>query len=236
MADGAFSYVQRNLATVLSELRAVADRVGKPPPLLVAVTKSASDGEVLALAAAGVPAMAENRVSNFRARAALLAAAGYPVPLHLIGSLQKNKVKYIAAEAALIQSLDSFSLAEEIERQGARVGRRIPVLAEVNIGNEESKGGVMRDDFGAFVREIARRAYPHIALRGVMTMAPAMEEEEGYRPYFRATRELFVALRDEGCFTGVPLLSMGMSGSYRVAAEEGADLVRVGRRLFLKEE
>lgn len=233
---GDFSYIRHNLDTVLTELSAHAQKAGRTAPRLVAVTKSASDDEVLALAACGVSHVAENRVQNFSARRALLQAHGFSPVLHLIGSLQKNKVKYLCDSVSLIQSVDSLPLAAEIERQAARLGRTVDVLCEVNSGREAAKGGVLPEQTLAFCRALAGGDYPHLALRGLMTMAPAMEDEEGYRPYFRATRALFDACVEDGLFGNAPILSMGMSDSYRVAAEEGATMVRVGRGLFKKEK
>lgn len=233
MAD--YSYIRQNLSAVLAELSAHAARGGHPAPALVAVTKSASDEEVLALAACGVAAMAENRVQNFNARYALLHMHGYTPAMHLIGSLQTNKVKFVAEGAALIQSVDSLRLAAEIERQATRVGRRIEMLCEVNSGREEVKGGLLPEQVLPFCRMLVKGDYPHLVLRGLMTMAPAMKEEEGYRPYFRKTHELYESGMAEGLFEGKPILSMGMSDSYRVAAEEGATMVRVGRGLFQKQ-
>lgn len=230
------SYIRRNLARVCSELAACAARAGYPVPTLVAVTKSASDEEVLALAACGVSDMAENRVQCFSARQALLASHGFSPRLHLIGSLQTNKVKHLMADVALIQSVDSLRLAAEIERQAARAGRQVDILVEVNSGREEAKGGLLPEEVLPFCRTLGAGDYPHLCLRGLMTMAPALPEEEAYRPYFKKTRELLLAAKAEGLLHGEPILSMGMSDSYRVAAEEGATMVRVGRHLFTKDE
>ena len=228
-----FSYVRRNLEAVLAELDAIAARTGIPAPTLIPVTKSASDGEVLALAACGITAIAENRVPNYRARRDLLTANKMQLDLHLIGSLQTNKVKYIAEDVALIQSLDSLRLAEEIAKRGEQVGRRIPVLIEINIGREENKGGILPEELDAFYESVAPLS---LSVVGLMTMAPALATEEEYRPYFRAVKEMFDAMRKAGKFdTDSPILSMGMSDSYRVAAEEGATAVRIGRRLFMKD-
>lgn len=229
------AYIRSSLDHVLSELAAAAARAGRPVPRLVAVTKSASDDEVLALAACGVTDMAENRAQNYRARRELLHAHGFAPRMHLIGSLQTNKVKYVAEDVALIQSVDSLRLAAEIERQGEKHGRRLDVLVEVNSGRETAKGGVMPEEAADLCRTLAGNEFPHLALRGLMTMAPAVLTEEEYRPYFRETRRLFEALAAEGLFGEEPILSMGMSDSYRVAAEEGATMVRVGRHLFSKD-
>lgn len=231
-----YSYIEKNLARIKAELAEIAARVGRPVPTLVAVTKSASDEEVLALAALHDGPIAENRVPNFRARRELLLSAGLDRRVHLIGSLQTNKVKYIAADAAVIESLDSLKLAAEIERQGAKLLRRIPVLIEVNSGREEAKGGLMPDEVLPFHAALTGGDYPHVAVVGLMTMGPACERQEDYRPYFRQTRALFDEIRRKGGFVGDGYLSMGMSDSYRVAVEEGADGVRIGRALFRREE
>ena len=231
-----FSYIRNNLEAVQTALAAAAARAGRPVPQLIAVTKSATDDEVLALAACGVTAMAENRVQCFAARRALLQAHGYTPALHLIGSLQTNKVKALVGCVTMIQSVDSLRLAAEIEKQAARADCRIEVLCEVNSGCEPAKGGVLPDDTLAFCRALRGGEYPHLVLRGLMTMAPAAADEEAYRPYFRLTRALLAQCVLAGLIEGEPVLSMGMSDSYRVAAEEGATMVRVGRSLFRKDQ
>lgn len=227
-----YAHIARNLARIEGEIATAAARAGRTPPKIVAVTKSAPDDEVLALAAVHHGAFAENRVPNFRARRELLQAAGYETPIHLIGSLQTNKVKYIAADAALIESLDSLRLAAEIERQGKKIGRCIPVLIEVNSGREAAKGGLMPEEVLSFHAALTGGEYPHIAVAGLMTMGPNCERQEDYRPYFREVRTLFERIRDAGGFIGDGILSMGMSDSYLVATEEGASEVRIGRALF----
>lgn len=228
-----YAYIQKNLAAVQADMARAAADAGRAVPTLVAVTKSASDDEVLALCRCGITDVAENRVPLFRARAELLSAHGFAPRLHLIGSLQTNKVKYIAAGAALIQSLDSLRLAAEIERQGARIGRRIPVLCEINSGREAAKGGILPEECADFLASLSD--FAHIAPMGLMTMGPACETEEEMRPYFRLTRLLCEAGAREGRFAcPSPILSMGMSHSYHAAIAEGATMVRVGRRLFEK--
>ena len=229
-----FAYIRRNLEAVRGELQAAAARAGRPVPTLVAVTKSAGDDEVLALAALGGVEMAENRVPCFRARRDLLAANGYDVPLHLIGSLQTNKVKYIVRDAATVQSLDSLRLAAEMEKQAEKAGCMLRVLIEVNSGMEENKGGFAPEDVLPIHAALTGGAYPHLAVAGLMTMGPVLEREEDYRPYFRLTRALFDEIAARDGFFGEGVLSMGMSDSFRVATEEGATMVRVGRRLFIR--
>ena len=228
-----FGYIKENLARVKEELLSAARKSGTAPATLVAVTKSATDEEFLALMRLGIADFGENRVQNYRRRMELLAAEGLTPRAHLIGSLQKNKVKYIADSVSLIQSLDSLSLAEEIEKQAAKKDRRIPVLIEINSGREENKGGILPEDALAFARELSR--FPHLSPTGLMTMGPDYDEPEQYRGVFRETRGLLLTLQADGLFdTKTPTLSMGMSDSYAVAAAEGATMVRVGRTLFHK--
>ncbi len=230
-----FAYIENNLSRVRERLKAAAERGGHPVPTLIAVTKSASDEEVLALAALGVDAMAENRVQRFLSRYELLRGAGFSLPLHLIGSLQTNKVKYLPGKAALLQSLDSERLAAEIQRQGEKHGEVIPVLLEINSAEEDAKGGVLPKDALSMAEAVSR--YPNLSLLGLMTMGRDSEDAEDYRPYFRLTKALSQQIAAKGYFkTDAPLLSMGMSHSYEVAAEEGATMVRVGRTLFSQED
>ncbi len=219
----------RNLYSVRSKIEDAAHRAGVPLPRLLAVTKSCDDDTFRALLSLGVDAVGENRARQCQARAEIIAEENAPCEMHLIGSLQTNKVKYVLARTALIHSVDSLSLADEIERLAIKAGRRIAVLAEVNSGREPNKGGVMPETLDEFVHAIKER--PHLSLCGLMTMAPLSDEKEAYRPYFRETRRAFDRL--QALFEGdKPILSMGMSNSFETAIEEGATLVRVGSALF----
>ncbi len=227
----ACAYVKKATEEVLERVRAACARAGRPAPRLVAVTKSATDEEVLALMETGlVSEVAENRVQCMTQRRGLLSGAGYTPVYHLIGSLQTNKVKYVVGEVSLIQSLDSERLAAEIEKQAAKRGIAQACLVEVNSGREEAKGGVMPEETEAFLNALS--AYPHICVAGLMTMSPVTDSPEGARPYFRETKELFDRLRSAGVLPEDAILSMGMSDSFEVAIEEGADMIRVGRALF----
>ncbi len=198
---------------------------------LAAVTKSGSDEELLALARAGVTDIGENRPLELRRRGDMLREAGYAPRLHQIGNLQRNKVKAIIDKVDLIHSLDSLTLAAEIEKQAKIAGRQVRVLIEINSGREPQKGGVLPEDAEAFL--LSLKEFTHIEAAGLMTMGPVCESGEELRPCFRETKCLFDRLNEcYGFRDGV--LSMGMSDSYRVAIEEGATLVRVGRRLFSK--
>lgn len=222
-------YVKNNYLSLKEEIERLGREAGHEVTL-VAVTKSGSDEELTALAKAGVTDIGENRPGELRRRGDLLAAMGYRPRLHEIGNLQRNKVRLIVESVDLIHSLDSIALAVEIDKQAERVGRRIPVLIEINSGREEQKGGVSPEDAEEFYLKV--KELSHIEIVGLMTMGPVCEDAEEMRPYFRETKELFDRLNRSHGFPRGGILSMGMSDSYKVAIQEGATLVRVGRKLF----
>ena len=223
-----FEYIKRNLDSLTDEIKTLEKKYGREITL-VAVTKSGSDDELLALMECGATDIGENRPQELRRRGDLLHSAGHSPKLHEIGNLQRNKVKMIIEDVTLIHSLDSLPLAEEIDKQARKVGRVVDVLVEINSAEEEQKGGIMPYCAEEFITELAR--YENIRVRGLMTMGPVVGDPEKLRPYFRLTRELYDRLNRKFDFNG-GILSMGMSDSYAVAIEEGATLVRVGRKLF----
>lgn len=226
-----YGYVKANYLSLMEEVSLYESRYGRNITA-VAVTKSGTDEELMALLEAGAADIGENRPSELKRRGELLRGAGFCPRLHEIGQLQRNKVKLVADIASLIHSVDSLPLAVEINRRAEAIGRRIPVLIEVNSGREESKGGVMPE--GAEELFLAMSELKSLELRGVMTMGPVTADPEGLRPYFRLAREIFETLGERYGYAGEPVLSMGMSDSYRVAIEEGSTLIRVGRNLFKK--
>ena len=226
-----FGYIDKNLKELTEEIRALAEKQGREVTL-VSVTKSGTDEELCALAAAGAVDIGENRPGELRRRGDLLREKGFAPVLHEIGNLQRNKVKLIIESVALIHSLDNLALAKEIDKQAAKVGRVVPVLIEINSAKEEQKDGVLPEEAENFLAEVKK--LPNLSVRGLMTMGPVVEDPEMIRPYFKLTRQLFDRLNQTCGFDGEGILSMGMSDSYRVAIEEGSTLVRVGRRLFNK--
>ncbi|MBO5906712.1 MAG: YggS family pyridoxal phosphate-dependent enzyme [Clostridia bacterium] len=226
-----YTYIKENLESVLSEISDYERKYGRKITL-VSVTKSGTDDELSALVRYGAENIGENRPGELRRRAELLLAEGLSPSLHEIGNLQRNKVKYIIDRVSLIHSLDSISLAEEIERQAKKIDRTVPVLIEINSGREENKGGVMPECAEEFY--LALKSFPHLLVSGLMTMGPVCEKPEDSRKYFRLTREIFEDIGKRHGWYGDGILSMGMSDSYRVAIEEGSTLVRIGRRLFVK--
>ena len=239
MTDTAFlptdyGYIDRNLEQVRRRIAEVCRAVGRDPAeiTLLAAIKSADVGEINHLRHLGVTHLGENRVQQLRERYDRLDRGG--TTLHFIGSLQTNKVKYIIDKVDMVESLDSLSLAVELERQAERHDRVIDVLVEINSGREPNKGGVLPEAAVAFVREL--RNLEHLRLRGFMTMA-ARGDETSYRRMFGETRRLAQELWAGVGSTDTPMvLSMGMSESYLYAAAEGATQVRVGRALFARED
>lgn len=223
-----FDYIKRNVESLIEEIKTLEKKHGREITL-VAVTKSGSDEELVALMDCGIADIGENRPQELRRRGDLLHSSGYSPNLHEIGNLQRNKVKMIIEDVSLIHSLDSLPLAEEIDKQAKRVGRVVDVLIEINSACEMQKGGIMPDDAEEFIT--ALKKYENIRVRGLMTMGPVVDDPEQLRPYFRLTRQLYDRLNRGFDFNG-GILSMGMSDSYAVAIEEGATLVRVGRKLF----
>jgi len=195
---------------------------------LVAVTKTKPADAVIEAARAGQKIFGENYVQELTAKAALVKE---PVEWHFIGALQSNKVKYIAGLVTLIHSVDRLSLAMEIEKQWGKLGKVCDILVEVNVSGEKTKAGTSRAEAMQLVEGIAEM--PHLRIKGLMTMPPFFDEPELARPYFRELREL-AAMIDACKITNVEMreLSMGMSGDFEAAIEEGATLVRVGSAIF----
>ena len=230
-----YTYIDRNLSRVRADLKAACEAGGYDPEgvILMAAIKSADVEEINYLhTALGVTHVGENRVQQLLERYDKLEREG--LSIHFIGSLQTNKVKYIIDKVDMIQSLDSERLAREIEKQAAKVGRVMDVLIEINSGSEISKGGVEPADTEAFARLVAGGDYPHIRLRGFMTMAPKSTEAE-YRAIFGRTRRLCEGIWERLGRAEPMVMSMGMSESYIPAAAEGSTMVRVGRGLFVKD-
>jgi len=195
---------------------------------LVAATKSRTVDEVRAAIRAGVTRVGHNYVQE---AARMIPLIEEPVRWHMIGHLQRNKAKTAVQLFDMIETLDSWQLAQEIDKRCAALGKVMPVLVEINSGQEASKTGVLPEDVDELVWRLSE--LPHIRVQGLMTMGPRFGDPEDARPYFQATKEAF----DRLAAASIPkvemrYLSMGMSNSYRVAIEEGANIVRIGTLLF----
>ena len=150
---------------------------------------------------------------------------------HLIGHLQTNKVKYVVGKVSLIHSLESIRLAEALEKEAVKRGVIVDVLVEVNIAGEDTKFGVLPENVEDFIREVAK--FEHIRVKGLMTVAPIAEESEENRKYFKNLNKIMVDLNSKNIHNvSMNVLSMGMTGDYETAIEEGATLVRVGTGIF----
>lgn len=229
------TYIDRNLTRIKADLKTACEAGGYDPNgvTLMAAIKSADVEEINYLhTVLGVTHVGENRVQQLLERYDKLDREG--LSIHFIGTLQTNKVKYIIDKVDMIQSLDSEKLAREIEKQASKVGRVMDVLIEINSGSEISKSGITPEDTEAFARRVVGGDYPHIRLRGFMTMAPKSTEEE-YRKIFGRTRKLCEGIWERLGYTEPMVMSMGMSESYIPAAAEGSTMVRVGRGLFVKD-
>lgn len=224
--------IAQNLAVVRRRIEESACRVGRDPGevRLIAVTKGVEPARIQEVLGAGIASLGENRVQEIMAKHVLV---GPGAEWHFIGRLQTNKVRRLLAEVpvSLIHSLDRPGLAEALDQEARRIGRVQPVLVQVNVSGEATKGGVAPDDLIPFLRWVA--GLPGIAVRGLMTMAPACRDPEDARLYFRRLREQAVAAGSAGIDgIGMEHLSMGMSDDYPIAVEEGATIVRVGRAIF----
>ena len=229
----AFSYVDENLSAIRARIEEAARRSGGREVTLVAAVKYTDTDHINYLHSLGVNDIGENRVQQLLEHWDALNRENLRV--HFIGTLQKNKVKYIIDKVSMVHSLDSLSLAQEIEKQAAKHGLVMDVLVEINSGMEENKSGISPDEAAAFCEAIGQ--FSHLNLRGFMTMAPKCEKNEEYRKYFRKTSQLCLDIWQKNLHNiGRPILSMGMSDSFEVAIEEGADIVRVGRALFAPHE
>jgi pyridoxal phosphate enzyme (YggS family) len=222
------NFIAQNLNEVRAAIAAAAHGAGRDPAAvrLVAVSKTVDLERIRAAIEAGQDLFGENYLQEAKAK---IDAVGRQVSWHLVGHLQTKKAKGAVELFDLIHSVDRGKLARALDAAAARLGKVQDILIQVNQGGEETKSGVAPEAAPELLREVAR--LPHLRVVGLMTMPPWFSDPEAVRPYFRALRELRDRLRD---LSGLPLpeLSMGMSGDYAVAVEEGATLVRVGTAIF----
>ena len=212
--------IEANVKAILEKL---------PPGVeLVAAAKTRTPEEILKAAEAGIRIVGENYVQEALAAFKVL---GRRVRWHFIGHLQRNKVKKAVEIFDMIETVDSVSLAQEIDKRCAAKEKAMSVLVEINSGREPQKFGILPEDTENFIREISK--LEHIHVHGLMTMGPFAGDPEEARPYFVETRKVFDRIRRMG-IPGVEMryLSMGMTNSYPVAIQEGANLVRIGTKIF----
>lgn len=224
----------RRLEEVRRECAAAAERSGRSPDdvKIVAVSKTVEGGRVVEAARHGQRIFGESRVQELLAKQDEVGPEMTPgVEWHFIGHLQRNKVRHLLGRATLIHSLDRWSLAQEIQRRAGARGLVVPVLVQVNVAGERTKKGLAANEVIGFLKNVA--GFSALRVEGLMTMAPYSVNPEDARPVFREMR----LLRNQARLKlgmDLPYLSMGMSGDYQVAIEEGANLVRLGTVIFGK--
>ena len=238
------SGIADRLRFVRGRIEAACERSGRRPEevTLIAVSKTRPFSDVMDALEAGVVHFGENYVQELTQKMEQAEDRGKAEAIrwHMIGHLQKNKVKYLIGRTALIHSVDSVSLAEQIEKEAAKRDQAVRILLEVNVAREESKWGFDLTSVVQAARGIS--ALPHVRVLGLMTSAPYTEDPETNRLFFRQLNVCARELAGEGLLSSsdpdfhIPVLSMGMSGDYEVAVEEGATLVRVGTLIFGKRE
>ena len=212
--------IRENVQKLLSELPAGVE--------LVVAAKSRTAKEVLEAVEAGIKMVGENYVQEAEKNYSVIENKA---KWHLIGSLQKNKVRKAVVMFDMIQTVDSLGIAREIDKRCAQMGKVMPVLVEINSGREKQKSGVLPEDAEDLIKAIS--GLPNIKVMGLMTMGPRFGDPEEARPYFVTTREIFERIKALGLpNVEMRYLSMGMTNSYPIALEEGANMVRIGTKIF----
>lgn len=223
--------MKTRIESIRKRIAAAAESCGRSPASvrLVAVSKTVPAERVKAAIDAGIESIGENYVQEAKEKFTVLGTE--PVAWHFIGHLQSNKAKYAVRIFDLIHSVDSYKLARELDRHAAKNAKVQNVLVQVNTGGEATKSGVAVDGALELVREISR--LDHLSIRGLMTLPPFFDAPERVRPFFRSLRELRDRIHD-AAIPGVSMgeLSMGMTGDFEAAIEEGATLVRIGTAIF----
>ena len=222
--------LKENLRNVESQIQASCEKSGRQREdvTLIAVSKTKPVELLQEAYDAGVRDFGENKVQEICDKYDRLPS---DIRWHMIGHLQRNKVKYIVDKAALIHSVDSVRLAEEISREAVKKQITVSILIEVNIAGEDTKFGAAPEETEALVREIAQ--LPGIHIEGLMTIAPYVDDAEENRQYFSRLKQLSVDIKRKNIDNvSMNVLSMGMTGDYMVAVEEGASYVRVGTGIF----
>ncbi len=226
--------LKENLAEVQSRVEQACKRAGRDVAevTLIAVSKTKPVTDLQEIYNAGVRDFGENKVQEMCDK---MEKMPKDINWHMIGHLQRNKVKYIVGNVALIHSVDSYRLAEEINIQAKKKGIVVPILVEVNIADETTKFGVSKEDAMELVRQIA--SLDALFIKGLMTIAPYVVDPEENRAYFRKIKELSVDIDNQNIDNvSMDILSMGMTGDFEVAIEEGATMVRVGTGIFGKRD
>jgi len=219
--------MSRNSAEIIESAKQILATI--PPHItLLAAAKTRTLEEVQAVIQAGVTHIGYNYVQE---ALPIIDAIGSRVKWHMIGHLQRNKARVAVDHFDMIETVDSYRLAETLDKYCSETHKTMSVLVEINSGREPNKTGVLPDEVDELVRRIS--TLQNIRLEGLMTMGPRFGDPEDSRPYFKATREVFDRLAAKNLPNiSMRFLSMGMSNSYQIAIEEGANIIRIGNRLF----
>ncbi len=224
------NFIRENIEVIKQKVANAAERSGRNPSdvLLLAVTKTIDNERIREAVDAGLNELGENKVQEIMDKYDTLER---DVKWHMIGHLQTNKVKYIIDKVKLIHSVDSLKLAEEINKRAAKAGVVMDILVEINVADEESKFGITCEIAEDIVRQMS--LMENIRVKGLMTVAPFVDDAQLNRPVFKRLRQLLVDINDKKIDNvNMDVLSMGMTGDYEVAIEEGATIVRVGTGIF----
>lgn len=222
--------IAKQLAQVQEKICGACERSGRSRSevTLIAVSKTKPVTMIREVMAHGIQDFGENKAQEIVDKTSQITE---PLRWHMIGHLQRNKVKYIADRVFMIHSVDSLRLAKEIDKEAAKCSRVIPILIEVNVAGEESKFGVSVEETLPLIQSAAQ--FPNIRISGLMTIAPFVENPEENRRIFRTLRKLYIDIKTKNIDNVyMEYLSMGMTNDYEVAIEEGASFVRVGTGIF----
>lgn len=222
--------LKENLINVENNIMKACEKAGRnrSEVILIAVSKTKPVEMLQEVYDQGIRYFGENKVQEMCDKMEVMPK---DINWNMIGHLQTNKVKYIVGKTSLIHSVDSLKLAEEIQKQAIKNNVVVDILVEVNIANEETKFGISKEDAIQMVKDIAK--LDHIRIKGLMTIAPFVENPEDNRLYFREIKQLSVDINNQNIDNVcMDILSMGMTGDYMVAIEEGSTMVRVGTGIF----
>jgi hypothetical protein len=229
---GEFDYIKRNIEEVRRRVDIAAQRTGRNPEdiKIIAVTKTVSIEKINCAIDEGLNILGENRVQELCEK---YDNVNRDCKWDIIGHLQTNKVKYIVDKVNLIHSVDRLELVQEIQKRAEKAGRIIDILVQVNVAEEESKFGLSLYEVKSFLKKINK--FDAVKVKGLMTIAPFLQNIEAVRPVFRELYKIFVDIREENIDNiDMKLLSMGMSNDFEAAIEEGANIVRIGTAIFGK--
>lgn len=215
--------IKNNLKQISSEIKSRTNQ----QVTIVAVTKNRSMADIEALIEAGITEIAESRLQEAKDK---LSDIPENIRKHFIGPLQTNKVREVVALFDVIQSVDQLKLAQKIDSESEKAGKIMPILIQVNTSNEPQKGGCKPEETEALIKEVAK--LKHVEIQGLMTIAIHSDDKERVRPCFRLLKKLFDSINVPR--VRMETLSMGMSKDYPLALDEGANMVRIGRELFIE--